>query len=218
MKTSSLRLFLTLFLLLSTLFTTSCFFDPNEAVDLKDSVQREITVLEDSTHFRFTYTDTETPIEEYDIIHVKIEYYLDYQTFMKKENFFFEVPDDITYAEQTCFTAEIDDALTEESVVYVSVLANYRAQSGSRFWIYTLAVIISLVLLFLLWSAYMALCDANGSNTPLPSFMWLGGMGVYIVVAILVAMKWGNGPGSIVFCGSGLYFICTLFTYFSNRE
>jgi hypothetical protein len=218
MKTSLFRILLTLLLLLGTLCTSSCIFDSNEAVNLKDSVQKEITVLKDSTRFQFTYTDLETPIETYDIIHVEIEYYRDYQTRMKTKNFFFEVPDDITYGEQPSFTVEIEDALGDESVVYVSVEATYKAESSSRFWLFVLAVIISLVLLILLWSAYAALCDEHGSNTSLPSFMWLGGMGIYLVVAILVAMKWGNGPGSIVFCGSGLYFICTLFTYFSNRE
>lgn len=218
MKTSLFRILLTLLLLLGTLCTTSCFFDSDEAVNLKDSVQREITVLKDSTRFSFTYTDLETPIETYDILRVDIEYYRDYQSRMKTKSFFLEVPDDITYGDQPSFAVEIEDALGDESVVYVSVSGNYRAQSTSRFWLFVLAVIISLALLIILWSAYMALCDANGSNTPLPSFMWLSGMGVYIVVAILVAMKWGNGPGSIVFCGSGLYFICTLFTYFSNRE
>ena len=212
------KLLLCLLLLFASLFSTACFFDPDESVNIGDSVTKKITVLEDSTRFTFTYTDTQTPIEEYGILQVKIEYYRDYQTRMKNKSFFFEVPDDITYEELPTFTAEIKDVLTDESVVYISVLGNYKQQSSSKFWLYVLSVLISLALLIILWSAYAALCDANGSNTPLPSFMWLGGLGVYLVVAFIVALNWGNGPGSIVLSGSILYFICTLFTYFANRE
>lgn len=217
------RLLLSFLLIFASLFTSACFFDPDEAVNIGDSVTKKITVQDDSTLFEFYYDPAaEHPIEDYGMIRVTIEYYRDYHSTKKNKDFFFEVPDDISLGEGPSFTAEIDDVLGEESVVYVYVLANYKTESGtgspSRFWLYVLAVVIAVVLLILLWSAYMALCDSHGSNTPLPSFMWLCGMGLYLVVAFVISIKWGNGPAGFVLGGAILYFICTLFTYFTNRE
>ncbi len=221
MKTKKRRAFskvvLLMLLVLASLFVSACFFDTDEAIDLKDSISKQIVVQEDSTLFYFYYDSQEHPIEDYKIIRVNIDYYVDYKSRMKKEEFFLFVPDDIQYEDQTYFTVEIEDALTDESVVYVSVLANYKAESSSRVWLYVFAVLIALALLIILCAAYTALCDANGSNTPLPSFMWLMGLIIFIVVAVVVSSKWGNGPGSIILSGGILYFLFTLIPYFQNR-
>lgn len=212
------KILISILLILTALFTTSCVFDPDEAVNIRDFVTEEIEVKKDSTVFRFYYSSDEHPIEDYEIIKVRLEYYVDYNTLMKKENFFIEVPDDVKFEDKTYFTVEIDDALTEESVVYISVLANQKTENNSRAWIYVLTVIIAVVLLIILWSVYMAMCDACDSNTALPSFMWLGGLIIFGIITLVIAFNWGNGPGGIMIGGAALYFICTLFTYFKYKN
>jgi hypothetical protein len=221
-KTSKIRvlskILISVLLILVSAFATSCGFDPDEAVNISDCVTDEIEVKKDSTVFRFYYSSDEHPIEDYEIIRVHLEYYVDYSSLMKKKNFFLEVPDDIKFEDKTYFTVEIDDALTEESVVYFSILANQKTENNSSAWRYVLTVIIAVVLLGVLWSVYMAMCDACDSNTALPSFMWLGGLIIFGVVALVIALKWGSGPGGIMIGGAVLYFICTLFTYFKYKN
>lgn len=212
------KILISVLLILIALLTTSCSFDPDEAVNIMDCVTDEVEVKEDSTVFRFYYSSDEHPIEDYEIIRVRLEYYVDYNSLMKKKNFFIEVPDDVTFEDKTYFTVEIDDALTEESVVYMSVLANQKTENNSRAWRYVLTVIIAVVLLVILWSVYMAMCDACDSDTALPSFMWLGGLIIFGIVTLVISLNWGNGPGGIMIGGAVLYFICTLFTYFKYRN
>ena len=222
MKNSGFRvlskILISVLLILIALFTVSCSFDPDEAVNIRDYVTDEIEVKEDSTVFRFYYSSDEHPIEDYEIIRVHLEYYIDYSSLMKKKNFFIEVPDDVTFEDKTYFTVEIDDALTEESVVYISVLANQKAENNSRTWIYVLTVIIAVALLVILWSVYTAMCDACDSDTALPSFMWLGGLIIFGIVTLVVSLNWGNGPGGIMIGGAALYFICSLFPYFKYKN
>jgi hypothetical protein len=199
-------------------FATSCGFDPDEAVNISDCVTDEIDVKKDSTVFRFYYSSDEHPIEDYEIIRVHLEYYVDYSSLMKKKNFFLEVPDDIKFEDKTYFTVEIGDALTEESVVYFSILANPKTENNSRAWIYILTVIIAVVLLGVLWSVYTAMCDACDSNTALPSFMWLGGLIIFGVVTLVISHNWGSGPRGIMIGGAVLYFIGTLFTYLKYKD
>ena len=212
------KILISVLLILIALLTTSCSFDPDEAVNISDYVTDEVEVKKDSTVFRFYYSSDEHPIEDYEIIRVHLEYYIDYSSLMKKKNFFIEVPDDVTFEDKTYFTVEIDDALTEESVVYMSVLANQKTENNSRAWRYVLTVIIAVVLLIILWSVYMAMCDACDSDTALPSFMWLGGLIIFGIVTLVISLNWGNGPGGIMIGGAVLYFICTLFTYFKYKN
>lgn len=222
-KTSKIRvlskiLISVLLILLVSACATSCGFDPDKAVNLGGYVTDEIEVKKDSTVFRFYYNSDEHPIEDYGIIRVRLEYYVDYSSLMKKKNFFLEVPDDIKFEDRTYFTVEIDDALTEESVVYFSILANQKTENNSSAWRYVLTVIIAIVLLGVLWSVYMAMCDACDSNTALPSFMWLGGLIIFGVITLIITLNWGSGPGGIMIGGAVLYFICTLFTYFKYKN
>ena len=212
------KILISVLLILIALFTTSCNFDPDEAVNIRNCVTDEIEVKEDSTVFRFYYSSEEQPIENYGIIRVRLEYYVDYNSLMKKKNFFLEVPDDVQFEDKTYFTVEIDDALTEESVVYISVLANQKTESNSRAWIYVFTVIIAVALLIILWSVYMAMCDAFDSNTAMPSLMWLGGLILFGIITLVIAVNWGNGPGGIMIGGAALYFICSLFPYFKYKN
>lgn len=205
-------------LILTSLFTTSCFFDPDEAVNLKDSVSEKIIVGEESTVFHFYYASQEHPIEDYEIIKAEIDYYVDYHTSMKHKDFFFFVPDDIKYEEQTYFTAEIDDVLTNESVVYVSVHANFKTENNSRVWIYILAVVIALIVLIAFCAIYATMCDTFASNSAPSSWMWWGGIVIYAIIAFFVGSAWGTGPASIILSSAIFYFILTLFIYFAHRE
>ena len=209
---------ISMLLIIFFLFSTSCSFDPDEAVNIKNCVSEEIVVQKDSTMFYFYYNSEEHSIEEYDIIKVRLEYYVDYHTTMKKKNFFITVPDDVKYGEQPYFTVEIDDILTNESVVYISVLANYKTEGNSRTWAYVITIIIAVVMLAVLWSVYMAMCDAFASNTILPSSMWLGGIIIYIIITLIIGGLWGTGPGSIIIVSGILYFIFTLFTFYKYKE
>jgi hypothetical protein len=213
------KLILSILLIFTSLFASACFFDPDEAVNLKDSITKDIVVQSDSTKFYFYYHSEEHPIEEYEIIKIDLEYYVDYRSFMKEKDFFIIVPDDVQYDDQQpYFTAEIDDALTDESVVYVSVHANYKKEDNSRFWLYLLAVVIALALLIVLCSVYMVMCESMYSNSLWPSLMWLGGLIAYILLALLISSSWGTGPASIIIVGGILYFICTLFTFFKYKD
>lgn len=200
------------------LVSTSCSFDPDEAVNIQNYVSEEIVVQEDSTVFYFYYNSEEHSIEEYDIIKVRLEYYVNYYTTMKKKNFFITVPDDVKYGEQPYFTVEINDILTNESVVYFSVLANYKTEDNSRVWAYVITIIIAGVMLVVLWSVYMTMCDTFASNTTLPSLMWLGGIIIYIIIALIIGGLWGTGPSGIIIFSGILYFIITLFTFYQYKE
>ena len=211
-----------LLLLCTCLMTTSCFFDPDEAVNIKDYITDEVQVKKDSTVFYFYYESDEHPIEDYGLIKVNIDYYVDYTTSMKHKLYVFSVPDDIQHGEKPYFTAEIPHALTEDSHVYISVLANYKAEDKKaeniHFWKYILAIVIALALLIFLWSIYMACCEACYSNSLFSSMMWLGGLFIYIILSIIIAKNWGRGPGSIILSSAALYFFCTLFTYFQYKQ
>lgn len=217
-KYLSHKFIMSLLLAIIFIFSTSCFFDPDEAVNIQNLVSEEIVVQNDSTMFYFYYNSEEHSIEEYDIIKVRLEYYVDYHTRMKKKDFFITVPDDVEYGEQPYFTVEISDVLTDESVVYISVHANYKTEDNSRVWAYVISIIIAIVMLVVFWSVYMAMCDAFYSNTPLPSLMWLGGIIIYVIVTLIIGGLWGTGPGGIIIASGILYFICTLFTFYSNKE
>lgn len=208
-----------LLLIVISIFSSSCSYDPDKAVNIMNSVTDKVVVQEDSTVFYFYYESADHPIEDYDIIKVGIDYYVDYKTPMRKKTFFIFVPDDVKYEEQTYFTVEIDDVLTSESVVYLSVLANYKPEgkNNSMWWKYLIAIIVAIVLLIGLWSVYSAMCDACYSNSALPSFMWLGGLIIYIIATIIITSCWGSGPGGMIIGGAVLYFICTLFTYFKYK-
>ena len=217
-RTASVAI-LSLLLIFTSVFMSSCGFDPDEAINIGSYITDEITVQEDSTIFCFYYNSKEHPIDEYGIIKVSVEYYVDYNSWMKHKTFYISVPDDVKYeGEQPYFSVEIGDALTNESVVYLSVLANYKAESSSRGWLYVLSVFIAIALVIGFCSIYMVMCEAYDSNTALPSFMWLGGLLIIGLIALWISGRWGSGPGSIVLCGGILYFICTLFTYFNYRS
>ena len=210
-----------LLLLCTCLLTSSCFFDPDEAVNIQDCITDKVEVKKDSTVFFFYYNSEEHPIEDYSLIKVNIDYYVDYTTSMKKKLFLFSVPDDIQYGESPYFTAEIPHALTEDSHVYISVLANFKPADSKtanhKIWKFVLSIIIALVLLIVLWVMYALACDAYYSNSYLPSTLWLVGLILYAVLAVVIARSWGTGPGSIILSSAVLYFICTLITYFKNR-
>ena len=210
---------ISLLLIFISIFSTSCSYDPDEAVNIRGSITDNIIVQEDSTVFYFYYESAEHPIEDYAVIKVSLDYYVDYKTPMRKKTFFIFVPDDVKYEEQTYFTVEIDDVLTSESVVYLSVLANYKTEgkNNSMWWKYLIAIIVAIVLLIGLWSVYAVMCDACYSNSALPSFMWLGGLIIYIIATIIITSCWGSGPGGMIIGGAVLYFICTLFTYFKYK-
>ena len=212
-----LKVIFSILLICTSLFASSCFFDPDEAINIRDSVTEKIVVQTDSTIFYFYYNSDEHPIEDYEIIKVKIEYYVDYYTSMKRKEFFIYIPDDIKYEEQTYFVAEINDALTNQSVVYLSVLANYKTQSKTRDWVYIVTIVIAVLMWIIFCSVYSVLCDALYSNSAFPSCMWLGGIIIYGVVALLISVTWGNGPAGIIIGSAVLYFFTTLITYFKYR-
>ena len=217
------KIIIIVLLIITTLFASSCFFDPDRAINLKDNVEKKIVVQEDSTIFYLYYHSEEHPIEDYGLIKVTIEYYVDYTTSMKTKDFFLSVPEDVQYEEgQPYFTVEIGDALTNESVVFISTHANYKKQNtsedNSRVWQYILTVIIAIVMLILLWSGYTAMCDAVYSNKMPSALVWLGGAFIYVIVTIIIRINWGTGPASIIMWGGVFYFICTLFTYFKYKD
>lgn len=74
------KILISILLILIALFATSCSFDPDEAVNIRNCVTDEIEVKEDSTVFRFYYSSEEQPIENYGIIRVRLEYYVDYNS------------------------------------------------------------------------------------------------------------------------------------------
>ena len=227
MKSKKIRVLknaiISLLLIFVSLFSSSCIYDPDEAVNIKDCIEIKYVVQADSTTFYFYYDSAEHPIEEYELIKVDLNYYADYKTSMRKKTFVLVVPDDIKQEDnKTYFTVKINDALGKESVIAsVSVYANYKTEkktSNSRWWKYVITIVIALVLLFGLWSIYTTMCEACYSNTILPSFMWLGGLIIYIIVAIIITVYWGSGPGGIIIGGAILYFICTLIPFFKNRR
>ena len=97
------KIIISTLLILTSLFASSCLFDPDEAVNIRDYVTENIVVQTDSTIFYFYYNSDEHPIEDYEIIKVKIEYYVDYYTRMKRKEFFIYVPDDVKYEEEKCY-------------------------------------------------------------------------------------------------------------------
>ncbi|MBR4419541.1 MAG: hypothetical protein IKT32_01550 [Clostridia bacterium] len=211
------KIIISTLLILTSLFASSCLFDPDEAVNIRDYVTENIVVQTDSTIFYFYYNSDEHPIEDYEIIKVKIEYYVDYYTRMKRKEFFIYVPDDVKYEEETYFIAEIDDALTNQSVVYLSVLANYKTESKTRDWIYIVTIVIAVLMWIIFSSVYTLFCDALYSNSALPSCMWLGSIIIYGVVALLISGGWGAGPAGIIIGSAVLYFFTTLITYFKYK-
>ena len=213
MKTLKKRVFsnilISLLLIFTSLFTTSCVWDPDKAVNIKDCFTDKIEVRTDSTLFYFYYNSEDHKIDDYKIIRVNIEYYVDYKTFMKKKKFFISIPEDIKYEEkQPYILVKIDDALTNQSVVYISIVANYKTENEnrSRFWIYVLAVVIALVMLISFCSIYMAMCETFDSNTLLPSLMWFGGLIIYIIVTLIIAFNWGSGPAGVLIAKFSLSF------------
>lgn len=214
------HILISILLIFNILFATSCVWDPDKAVNIKDCFTDKIEVRTDSTLFYFYYNSEDHKIDDYKIIRVNIEYYVDYNTFMKKKNFFFFVPDDVKYEEQQPYiTAEIGDTLTNQSVVYVSIVANYKTENEnkSRFWIYVLAVIIALVMLIVFCSVYMVMCETFDSNSLLPSLMWFGGLIIYAIVTFVIATNWGSGPGGVLIGSAVLYFLCTLISFFKYK-
>ena len=210
---------ISILLILTSVFTSSCGFDPDEAVNIKDYISYECTAQKDSTIFRFNYNSEAHPIDEYRIIEVRIEYYADYNSRMRHKTSYIVVPDNIEYeGEQPYFTVEIGADLSNAPYIAMLFYANYKTESSSRAWLYVLSVLIAIVLLVVFWSVYMAMCEAYDSDTALPSLMWLGGLLMIGIIAFVISGKWGTGPGSIVLCGGILYFIGTLFTYFSYRS
>lgn len=226
MKSKKIRVLknaiISLLLIFVSLFSSSCIYDPDEAVNIKDCIEIKYVVQADSTTFYFYYDSAEHPIEEYGLIKVDLNYYADYKTSMRKKTFVIVVPDDVKMEDnKTYFTVKIDDALGKESVIAsVSVHANYKTEkkaSNSRWWKYLLTVIIALVMLFGFWSIYSTICEVCYSNSLWPSLMWLGSIIIYIVVDIIIVACWGSDPGGIIIGSAGLYFICTLFTHFKYK-
>ncbi len=218
-----LNVILSILLVFTSFFASSCFFDPDKAINLKDDISKKVVVQENSTLFYLYYHSEEHPIDDYDLIKVTIEYYVDYKTSMKKKDFFISIPDDVKYEEgQPYFTAEIKDALTEQSVVFISTHANYKRENtkedNSRVWEYILSIVIALVLLIIFWVGYSLLCEAFDSNTLWPSVGWLGGLVIYIIIAIIIWLNWGTGPASMILWGAILYFICTLYPFFKYKQ
>ena len=145
MKSKKIRVLknaiISLLLIFVSLFSSSCFYDPDEAVNIKDCIDIKYVVQADSTIFYFYYDSAEHPIEEYELIKVDLNYYADYKTSMRKKTFVLVVPDDIKQEDnKTYFTVKINDALGKESVIAsVSVYANYKTEkktSNSRWWKY----------------------------------------------------------------------------------
>lgn len=217
-KNKLLKFSVFILLIVNLLFASSCVFDPDEAVNMKDLVSYEPVVGKDSTVFYFYYESEEHPIDDFEIIKVELDYYVDYYTTMKKKDFYISVPDDVKYEEQTYFTVEIEHALTNQSVVYVSVAGNYKTEDKSRDWTYVVTVIIGIVMLLIFCPLYTVFCDGLDSNSALPSFVWLGGLIIYGVVMLIIRANWGNGPGGIIIGSAALYFIFTLFTYFRYKR
>lgn len=222
MKTRAKRvlshIILSILLIFTSLFASSCFFDPDEAINIQDSITHKAVVQTDSTVFYFYYASEEHPIDEYSVINVGIDYYADYSTPMKKKNFLINVPDDVIFEEQPYFTVEIEDALNNESVVYLSFQANYKSEdSGSKFWIYALTVVIAIVMLVVLFSTYSVMCETFDSNSSPSSLMWLGGLILYVVVAAVIGALWGTIPSGIIIGSAVLYFISTLIPYFKYK-
>lgn len=209
---------ISLLLILVTLFTSSCFFNPDKAVNIRDCVTDKIVVKTNSTEFYFYYDSEEHPIEEYGLIKVEVDYYVDYTTSMKKKDFFIEVSKDVKYEEQPYFVVEIDDALTNQSVVYLSVHANYKAHQASTNWSYVISIIIAIVMFLILCPLYTMFSDALSSNSLVPSLLWTGSIIIYVVVAIIVGSLWGTGASGFIFGSGVLYFIITLLTYYRYKQ
>ena len=208
-------------LIFTCLFSSSCIFDGDKAVNIGDSVSQKIVVQEDSTLFYFYYNSEERPIEDYQIIKARIEYYVDYHTSMKKKDFFITVPDDVQYEEgQAYFTAKIGDVLTNQSVVYVSVHGNYKvskSENASRVWEYVIASVVAVILLIVFCSIYTTACDAWYSNSVQSSLVWLGCIILYVVAAVIIGAFWGTGPAGILIGSGVLFFILTLFPFFKYK-
>ena len=215
------RLLTWLVLLFSCLFS-SCVFDVDKAVNIGKSVEKKIVVQEDCTIFYFYYNDQERPIEDYQIIKARIEYYVDYHTSMKKKDFFINVPDDVQYENgKAYFTAKIGDVLTNQSVVAsISVHGNYKvskSENASRVWEYVIASVVAVVLLIVFCGVYTAVCDACYSNSVQASLVWLGSIILYVVATLVIGAFWGTGPAGILIGSGVLFFILTLFPFFKYK-
>ena len=213
---------LLLLLLSICLATTSCFFDPDEAVNIKDYITDDVEVKKDSTVFYFYYNEAAHSIEEYGLIRVEINYYVDYTTSMKSKLYLFTVPDDIQYGETPYFTAEIPHALTADSHVYINVLANYKHADKTaetiHIWKYVLAIVIAILMLIFLWTFYYSVCESCYSNSAPASAVWLLCIGLYVLISIIIAKYLGTGPGSIILSSAALYFFGTLITFFTHKS
>ena len=221
-KKSVLHKIILLLLLFATCLTaTSCVFDPDGAVNIQDYITDEVEVKKDSTVFYFYYESAEHPIEDYGLIFLEIDYYVDYKTSMKKKDFLITVPDDIQYGETPYFTAEIPHALTEESHVYVTARANYKAEDKKTENIqigkFVLSIVIALLMLIFLWAFYYSVCESCYSNSAPASAVWLLCIGLYVLISIIITKYLGTGPGSIILSSAALYFFCTLITFFTHK-
>ena len=217
-KTHFLRnLLIVALLILTSIFTVSC-YDVDNQVNLSDSVTHQAIIKENTTVFTFYYENEETPIETYNIIRVEFKYYLDYNSWMKTKSFFFIVPDDITYGEKPTFTAELKDVLTNQSVVYLSIGANIKPETTSRFWEYFISTVIAFALLIFLCPLYSFCCEHTTSTSLISGLMWLGGLIIYGVVAYIIGSFWDSGPCSIIITSAIFYFLLTLPTFFRYKH
>jgi hypothetical protein len=214
-----------LFVLIFTcLFSTSCVFDVDKAVNLNNSFSVKYTIQENSTLFYFDYTSQERPIEDYQVIKARINYYKDYTTRMKKKDVFITVPDDVQYKEdgQAYFVAEIGDALGEQSVIAsIMVEGNYKvskSENASRVVAYVVASIVAVVLLIGLCSIYAAICSVCDSNSLMASLEWIGSMIVYLIATLIIGALWQTGPASIVICSAILFAIVTIIPFIKYKS
>ena len=211
-------------LIFISLFSTSCVFDIDKAVNINHSFTIKYTVQEDSTLFYFQYTSEERPIEDYQVIKARINYYKDYSTRMKKKEVFITVPDDVQYNEegQAYFTATIDDAFTAQSVIAsIMVDGNYKvskSENASRVVAYVVASIVAVVLLIGLCSIYAAICSVCDSNSLMASLEWIGSMIVYLIATLIIGALWQTGPASIVICSAILFAIVTIIPFIKYKS
>ena len=73
------HILISILLIFNILFATSCVLDPDKAVNIKDCFTDKIEVRTDSTLFYFYYNSEDHKIDDYKIIRVNIEYYVDYK-------------------------------------------------------------------------------------------------------------------------------------------
>lgn len=210
-------------LIFTCLFSSSCVFDVDKAVNLNNSFSVKYTIQENSTLFYFDYTSQERPIEDYQVIKARINYYKDYTTRMKKKDVFITVPDDVQYKEdgQAYFVAEIGDALNEQSVIAsIMVEGNYKVsttKNASRVLQYVIATIIAIVLLVVFCSTYSFVCSICYSNSLWPALVWIGTFIIYAVVILLIGGFWQTGPASINICSAIAFFLLSFIPYFKYK-